>query len=114
MLAGSAAFDVPVPYTLTFQHATSGSQFNVVYGLISTALDGGNACFFSYVLNPISPGQPSGFHLVNDAGNGLVTPSSGGVYENSQCSVRNVTVLPSGTTLTLTAWIAFRPGFGGG
>jgi hypothetical protein len=111
--AGSVGFDVPVQYTLTFQHSTSANQFNVVYGLIATALDGSNACFFSYVLNPISPGQPVGFHLVNDLGNDLVVPSSGGVYQNSQCSVRNVTALSSGTTLTLTLWVAFRPAFGG-
>ena len=111
--AGAVGFDVPVQYTLTFQHSTSANQFNVVYGLIATALDGSNACFFSYVLNPISPGQPVGFHLVNDLGNDLVVPSSGGVYQNSQCSVRNVTALSSGTTLTLTLWVAFRPAFGG-
>ncbi len=77
-----------------------------------------NACYVAYV--PTTP--TNGYlYLVDDAGDGGYVPgspialSSGGVLQNSQCSINTAgsSASGSGNTLTLNLAMTFKPGFAG-
>ncbi len=85
----------------TFADADGFADLNVLNLLINTGLDGGGACYLAYVRSA------NAIYLVTDAGDGLlpaVTPGSGGMAANSQCSVlgNGSSVTAAGNSLTLT------------
>lgn len=85
----------------TFSDVNGFADLNVVNLLINTGLDGGGACYFAYVRSA------NAIYLVTDAGDGLlpaVTPGTGGMAANSQCSVlgSGSSVSTSGNSLSLS------------
>ena len=104
--AGSRSF------TLQFSYPTGYQNLSVVNVLINSFLDGRNACYLAYEV------QASKLDLVNDAGQSAgpyasVVLGDAGAIQNSQCAVNLVSAVGSGTTLTLTLNIAFKPAFAG-
>jgi hypothetical protein len=120
---------VPAPPTNIFAAPASGSgatqTFSFVYSdpagyadiryvqvLFQTALSGSNACYFEYVYATNVIG------LVADSGSGYVGSAqlgAAGSLSNSQCTVAtgNSSVSTSGTNLTLTLALTFKPAFTG-
>ncbi len=105
-------------FTFTFRDPAGYADLAVVDVLISTFLDGQEACYLA--VTPTS--GTSGFlYLVDDAGDGgyvagtpMSLPSSGSLH-NSQCTINGAgsSIAGSGSTLTLTLVITFTPGFAG-
>lgn len=104
-------------FTFTYTHAVAASDFRTVYGLINSGLDGTQACYFSYwqLSNLV--------YLVHDDGGnatslsptvpGGTLPTAANPNVNNQCSLSALSVVSSGTTLTLSMDIAFKSGFSG-
>jgi hypothetical protein len=85
----------------TFTDSNGFADLNVMNLLVNTGLDGAGACYLAYVR------ATNEIYLVTDAGDGLlpaVTPGTGGMAANSQCSVlgSGSSVTTSGNSLTLT------------
>ena len=105
-------------FTFSFTDPGGFANLSVVDVLISTFLDGQQACYFA--LAPAS--ATSGYlYLVDDAGDGgyvsgtpMLLPSSG-TLQNSQCALNGVgsSISGNGKTLTLTLSITFSSGFVG-
>jgi len=95
-------------FTFTFSDPDGVNNLNVVNVLINSALDGNNACFLAYVV----PSQI--LVLVGGTPETLVLPSSASM-ENNQCQILGTgsSFNLSGTTLTLTLNIIFKPAFQG-
>ncbi len=105
-------------FTFTFTDPTSFSNLSVVDVLISTFLDGQQACYFALAPANATTGY---LYLVDDAGDGgyvngtpLLLPSSGAL-QNSQCSLNGIgsSISGNGKTLTLTLSITFSSAFVG-
>lgn len=122
LMAGTpgAIADIPAAGTgnsqsFTFQFADPGGYqyLGVVNVLINSVLDGRNACYLAYLV------PSSTLVLVDDAGDaggpyaGSVTLGSSSSIQNSQCAVTLTSASGSGTTLSLTLSITFKPAFGG-
>jgi M6 family metalloprotease-like protein len=98
---GNAISGTSGALTATFTDSNGFADLNVVNVLINTGLDGGGACYLAYVRSA------NAIYLVTDAGDGLlpeVTPGTGGMAANSQCSVlgSGSSVSATGNSLTLT------------
>jgi len=100
-------------FSFQFSHPNGYQNLGVANVLINSALDGRKACYLAYVVPATT------LVLVNDAGDaggsyaGSIPLGSQSTISNSQCAVGLVSALGSGTTLTLTLNIAFKPSFGG-
>ncbi len=80
--------------------------------LIGSALSAGGSCYLYYAR------AANALYLMNDAGNGWLTPISLGssaIVGNSQCTVNGAAsaAAASGNNLAVTVSISFKPGFGG-
>lgn len=100
-LSPSAVSGASGTVAATFSDVNGFADLNVINLLINSGLDGGGACYLAYVRSA------NAIYLVTDAGDGLlpaVTPGSGGLAANSQCSVlgSGSAVTASGNSLTLT------------
>jgi hypothetical protein len=105
----------PSTLTFTFRDFDGVNNLGVVNGLINTALDGRNACYFAY-------SRPDNLlYLVNDLGDNAATmplpPQSGAAFiENSQCRIYSSgsgVNQPPGTDMTLSLSIQFFGSFTG-
>jgi hypothetical protein len=104
-------------FTFTFTDPAGYSDLAVLDVLINNYLDGISACYLAYVPSGATTGY---LYLVADAGGGYAAGSpmllsSGGLLQNSQCTIYTAgsSASASGNTLTLTLAITFAPGFGG-
>ncbi len=100
-LSPNALTGASATVSATFTDANGFADLNVLNLLINTGLDGANACYIAYVRSA------NAIYLVTDAGDGLspaVTPGTGGMAANSQCSVLGTgsAVAAAGNSLTLT------------
>jgi uncharacterized repeat protein (TIGR01451 family) len=100
--------------TFVYQDATSASNFQTMWALTNTALDGRSACYIAYY----APGNQ--VLLVPDNGDGTqaVSMTLGGTtgsLTNSQCTVfaQGSSAVKSGAQITLTLNITFKPSFAG-
>lgn len=108
---GSAGSQV---FTFTFSDPDGWQHLAIVNVLFNFWLDGRQACYLAY--EPAS----SALYLVDDSGNaggpyqGMTLPGGGSVG-NGQCTVygSGSSVSASGSSLTLSLNIAFRPTFAG-
>lgn len=104
----------PSTLTFTFRDFDGANNLGVVNGLINTALDGRNACYFAY-------SRPENLlYLVNDLGDNLSTmplpPQAGAAsIENSQCRIyrSGSGASQSGNDMTLSLSIQFLGSFTG-
>ena len=100
-------------FTAVFHDPIDGNNITHAQILINSALIGDSACYVGYVR------AGNLLYLVDDVSPGLlgpVVPNSGsGSMQNSQCSVNGVgtTSAVSGTDLTLTVNVTFKPIFVG-
>ena len=99
--------------TFTYQDANSPPNFQTMWVLINTALDGRKACYIAYY----APGNS--VYLVPDNGDGAqalsIPLNSGGALFNSQCTVSATgsQVMTNGAQTALTLKISFSPSFAG-
>jgi uncharacterized repeat protein (TIGR02543 family) len=104
-------------FTFTFTDPAGYSDLAVLDVLINNYLDGISACYLAYVPTGATTGY---LYLVADAGGGYAAGSpmllsSGGLLQNSQCTINTAgsSASASGNTLTLNLAITFTSGFGG-
>jgi len=101
--------------TFTYQDQFNSANFQTVWALINTAIDGRGACYVAYY----KPGNQ--LYLIPDNGDGTqaahisLIPSNTATLGNSQCSIaaQGSSAQASGTTLTLTLAITFKTSFAG-
>jgi hypothetical protein len=104
-------------FSFNFADPNGYADLSVLDVLINNYLDGQSACYVAYV--PTSP-TDGYLYLVDDAGDGgYVGPpillSSGGMLQNSQCSINasSSSASASGDNLTLNLAINFKTAFAG-
>jgi hypothetical protein len=99
--------------TFTYQDASSASNFQTVWALTNTALDGRGACYVAYYA------PANAVFLVPDSGDGSQATSmiltGSNTLSNSQCmvSAAGSTVVRSGAQLMVSLNMTFRPSFAG-
>jgi len=112
-LTPNAGSGLTQTFTAVFHDPIDGNNITHAQILINSALIGDSACYVGYVR------AGNLLYLVDDVSPGLlgpVVPNSGsGSMQNSQCSVNGVgtTSAVSGTDLTLTVNVTFKPIFVG-
>ena len=99
-------------YVFTFNDTNGISDMGVLNVLINDSLNGNQACYLAYAR------AANQLYLVNDAGNGLLTPmtlNGSGTLGNSQCTVNAAGsgATTSGNTLTLTLNMTIPSTFAG-
>jgi len=98
---------------VTFHDPTDAMNITNAQVLLNTFLDGNSACYLGYVR------ADNALYLVTDVSPGLLGPiipnSGSGSVQNSQCILNGVgtTSVVSGTDLTLTISLTFKPAFAG-
>jgi probable HAF family extracellular repeat protein len=99
--------------TFTFSDSNGWQNLGVVNILINNFIDGRSACYLGYSVPTAT------LFLVNDAGQaggpfaGSSNFETANTIQNSQCSVRPVSVNGSGNLLTLMLAFTFQPAFNG-
>ncbi len=100
-------------FTFQFSHPSGFQNLGVVNILINNFLDGLKACYLAYIV------QSSTLVLVDDQGHaggpfaGAAVLGDTSTIQNGQCGVVLTNAVGSGSTLTLTLNITFKPAFGG-
>jgi hypothetical protein len=105
-------------YSFTFADTKGPSDLAVLDILTNSFLDGIGACYVAYVPTSATNGY---LYLVDDAGDGgyaggsPMRLSSGGILQNSQCSIITAgsSASASGNTSILSLQVAFASGFAG-
>ena len=96
---------------LTYSDGDGFADITYAYVLLKHAIDSNNACYLIYY----RPGNS--LYLLTNGGQmgALATPGRAGTLENSQCSVdlSQTSVTASGSNLTLTVALTFKPEFRG-
>ena len=112
--SGSAASQT---FTINVSDGNGAADISIVNLLINDALDGRSACYVAYQRLTATTGS---LFLVNDLGDaganlGYMPFPSAATLSNSQCTITGTgsTVSESGSTLTLSLNVTFKPTFGG-